>query len=1298
MAKPKGNTGGTTKPHGDTTTHGDNGGQRHRPSQRMGNIDASSSVSKAQDATYQAAQGGRPGNNKPNTNTTTPSNTTTTPSKTTPAELDQPENSSPRKPGDSSGQHPANQDGPGQKSEGNEKTEKGDTDPIDVVSGQVLDSAEDLTLPGQLPLILRRAYASGYDGGQFFGPGWSSTLDQRIEVSDDAIRYFGDDAQVLRYPKPTEPGQRVYPAHGARWPLLWDADGTVRIEDPHAGLTRHFAATEESRRVRPISAMTNRNGHRITYLYDESGAPVEVRHAGGYRVAVDTVQTESGTRIAGLRLLTREPDSPGITILRYGYDPGGRLSEIVDSSGVPHRYEYDDASRITAWIDRSGGRYRYEYDDAGRAIRGTGPNGFLSTSLHYDNRRRITTVTNSLGHSTEYHYDAHQHVVKIVDPLGHTTTMERDRFGRVHARTDALGNTTRYEYDDHGNVVRVILADGTTATTDYNDHHQPVRVVGPDGAEWRYTYDERGNITATTDPTGATTTYTYDRRGLLAGFTDALGNTTRVQSDALGLVERIDDPAGGFLRYQRDVFGRITEAVDATGRTTRYGWTIEGLPAWREEPDGSRERWSYDASGNAIAYQSTSGHWTTFTYTHFHLPTSRTGRDGGRYEFTYDSELRLVSVTNPQGLEWRYEYDAADRLIAETDFNGRRVSYSPDANGNLVERVNGAGQRVRYQRDAFGRVVKRWVGDRITTLTYDRAGRLVHAVGPEARVDLVRDPVGRTISDSVNGHAVVSEFDAVGRRIARTTPSGTTSRWDYNSVGQPVSFSNHAGSLRFTYDSSGREITRAMGDAAVLTQSWDLAGRLASQTITTTARSRSPMATADGRRVIQHRAYQYRPDGTPLRIDDQLRGERTYSLDQVGRVAAVHAASWREQYAYDSAGNPTSWHVTGSLANDENDGRREFTGTLVRRAGRTVYEHDGQGRVIRRTRRTLSGKEKTWRYVWDADDRLTDVTTPDGTRWHYCYDPLGRRIAKQRLDEDGNPVEETLFFWDGTVLAEQSTRNPDGSDSTRTWDYAPETFRPVAQTDQSRADDQEAVDTAFYAIVTDLIGTPTELIDRDGQIAAAPTTALWGQEVRDDHALVDCPLRFPGQYYDAETGWHYNYTRYYDANTGHYTSPDPLGLDAGPNQHAYVENPLAWWDPLGLKKSDAEMLADAKAIHEAVKVGKSEIGARIAYNGMTVATGEFDGRYVYTVNQNLTSPAMREVAAKLGYERISGKKYTGPNQTDAEQIMLNAYDKGDLTLNNGTSGRIAPSRPACGPKRQDCRGRIAGYPNITLIE
>ena len=89
------------------------------------------------------------------------------------------------------------------------------------------------------------------------------------------------------------------------------------------------------------------------------------------------------------------------------------------------------------------------------------------------------------------------------------------------------------------------------------------------------------------------------------------------------------------------------------------------------------------------------------------------------------------------------------------------------------------------------------------------------------------------------------------------------------------------------------------------------------------------------------------------------------------------------------------------------------------------------------------------------------------------------------------------------------------------------------------------------------------MVDAAGNVVWAAAYAPFG-EARVYADEITNNLCFPGQYYDVETGLHYNWHRYYDPETGRYLRPDPIGLDGGINPYVYALNsPANWIDPRG---------------------------------------------------------------------------------------------------------------------------------------
>ena len=125
--------------------------------------------------------------------------------------------------------------------------------------------------------------------------------------------------------------------------------------------------------------------------------------------------------------------------------------------------------------------------------------------------------------------------------------------------------------------------------------------------------------------------------------------------------------------------------------------------------------------------------------------------------------------------------------------------------------------------------------------------------------------------------------------------------------------------------------------------------------------------------------------------------------------------------------------------------------------------------------------------------------------------------------------------------------------------------------------DKPVIETGIqiYYYHNDQLGTPNELTNSQGEVVWLADYEAWGNTAKVvwREQLIDQmqvsqyelqPIRFQGQYFDEETGLHYNRFRYYDPDVGMFTTRDPIGLMGGDNDFAYAPNPTGWIDPLGL--------------------------------------------------------------------------------------------------------------------------------------
>ncbi len=354
----------------------------------------------------------------------------------------------------------------------------------------------------------------------------------------------------------------------------------------------------------------------------------------------------------------------------------------------------------------------------------------------------------------------------------------------------------------------------------------------------------------------------------------------------------------------------------------------------------------------------------------------------------------------------------------------------------------------------------------------------------------------------------------------------------------------------------------------------------------------------------------------------------TQGYDTQYRITSLIAGSiFNLVYGYDPNGNVTSIvdavGPTGvqSLENPETYSYETGTNKLshIETTPPIDFGYDPNANIT---------SETGWTYVYDLSNQLITVSQGTTQVAEYTYNGAGQRIKKV------TQTETRIFHYDlnGHLIAETNQGGTMLAEYVYLGDQLLAMIKPG---------------DAVYYFHNDHLGTPQVLTDNTGAVAWKAAYTPFGDAVT-SIATVENPFRFPGQYFDPETGLHYNYFRYYNPQTGRYITPDPIGLEGGINLFAYVRgNPLRWIDPWGLvpPQNIPPSVSIQENVNYALRTGLplSELPELFGRSGMwdyKVACDDYDdfGNYNYGLTMRAAGYTEIQILGLAGlYHTLTGE-------------------------------------------------------------
>jgi RHS repeat-associated protein len=857
-------------------------------------------------------------------------------------------------------------------------------------------------------------------------------------------------------------------------------------------------------------------GRVVQYLYNTTHQ--RISHTTGLTGTCTTPVTTAATRTTTYQYLTPTLDLP--TLIESPSVAGGTLKKQTVLGYTDPRFP-----TLPTTITQAG------YTPTGSAV-------YRVVGITYTPHGQVETINGPRAPSdpgmagvdditTFTYYDcttggACGQLKSVTDALGHTTTYSNyTPDGRVQTVTDPNGKVTTYGYDARGRIAYVL--NNGAGTINYRT----------------YTYTPWGDVkTLTVYPGNLIYTYGYDDAHDLRSLTDSAGNTVTYLYDAKG---------NRTATFSTNPDGSQAQSLTAAYDTRNH---IQSL-----NHGGNLTQQVYDAVGNL---------------TNETDPNHSAAGSAAATMRTYDYVNRLKTQTDHEGWPYlTYEYDINDHVTkvfgpSATGLNSFTTTYTYDDLGNLLQETSPDRGTTTYTDDTAGNVLT--VTDArnvVMTTTYDALNRPVRVDYPGTNDDITY--TYDTAPGCTNG---------IGHRCTSTTASVTTT-YAYHPLGDltdtTTTVSGHAYTVHTERDGFGRVTALTYPDGRQVTYLRDPRGRITNVTATvngvaTTLVSQRQFRADDqlqsqtfGNGLLDTRLY------TPAgRLVNQFLGAadtRVYGYDYNGNLTSLQTLPVVASYTYDGRLNQLLTDNDGSLLSFTY--QYVTTGDRTTGAGHTytytpnshrLATIDGLPVTVSPDGRLLTDPVSGRTYSYSNAGDLASVTQAGSLLGYYGYDPEHRRRTKTtatgttvyHYDDDGHLLQETNSA--GTAI--------------RTYLWAD--GLPIAQIHRLGT-----TDTVVY-LHTDHEDTPRLATDASGKV-------IWrwdGNAFGDDYPNEDpgntgtktvVNLRFAGQYYDRETGLHYNWHRYYDPRLGRYITSDPIGLRGGLNTYAYVgNNPLRYIDPLGL--------------------------------------------------------------------------------------------------------------------------------------